>query len=85
MGGEESCGATSPNMKEDDKSAKPDAVRERCEMRRGGGETEGGRRNSRAKLTGLDMVTYWEFVLVEAEYNNITYIALSFQLLPASK
>lgn len=32
-----------------------------------------------------DTVTYWEFVLVEAEYNNITYIALSFQLLPATK
>lgn len=27
-----------------------------------------------AKLTGLDTVTYREFVLVEAEYNNITHI-----------
>lgn len=32
-----------------------------------------------------DMETYWEFVLVEAEYNNITHIALSFQLLPTIK
>lgn len=24
---------------------------------------------------------YWEYVLVEAEYNNITYIALSFSII----
>lgn len=55
-------------------------MRERCEKK--GGETEGGRR---AKLTRLDMVTYWDFVLVEAEDNDITYIAQSFQLLPVTK
>lgn len=67
-------------MKENDKSAKPDAQwKESCE-KRGGGETEGGRRTREG-----DTVTYWEVVLVEAEYNNITYIVLSIQLLPASK
>lgn len=43
-GGEESCGETSPDMKEDDKSAKPDAEWKKEEERQ---EEGGGRRNSR--------------------------------------
>lgn len=71
-------------MKEADKSAEPDAAWKK-EGRGGADKTEGGRRNSNAKLTGLDMLTIWEFVPVEAEYNNITYIMLGFQLLLVSK
>lgn len=45
-------------MKEDNKTAKPDTEWKKDAKREKEKEREGERRNTRAKLTGLDMVTY---------------------------
>lgn len=52
-----------------------DARGEKEERQKEGGGTE----------RAFDMVTYREFVLIEAEYNNITNIALRFSIIAGNQ